>query len=140
MLSTRDVQAANVVLIKDTIAKTGYDLSSKQELAEEDVAKLSPDDAQLLAGEMNKWSVNHNRTDLLVPAFSTQQFSAAAAAVKKQVAAKAQANAERSELAVFEDEAAEGADAGALIEARAPQFWHFYWTLVVTARILLSWL
>lgn len=47
--------------------------------------------------------------------------------MKNKAAAKAQANAERSELVVFDDQ---GADAGALVEAREAQILNFFLHLV----------
>ncbi|KAK4501158.1 hypothetical protein PRZ48_006964 [Zasmidium cellare] len=75
-LAERDAQAANIDLIQDTIAKTGYDLESDDDknITHQEVARLSADDAQLLATELNTYSTNNNQTDLLIPAFSNQDF------------------------------------------------------------------
>ncbi|KAK4501160.1 hypothetical protein PRZ48_006966 [Zasmidium cellare] len=111
MLSSRDTQAANIMLIQDTIAKTGYDIHGAQNLTEQQLASLSGDDAQILAGELNKWSVNHDRKDLLIPAFGNKDFEDAAAGVRKE---------------------------GALVEARGVQLLHFFLTLFHTALVLLA--
>ncbi|KAF2163404.1 hypothetical protein M409DRAFT_57313 [Zasmidium cellare ATCC 36951] len=80
-LAQRNAETANIMLIQDQIAKTGYDLESDDEknITARELAKLSANDAQLLAAELNTYSTRNNQTELLIPAFSDQQFAAAAA-------------------------------------------------------------
>lgn len=73
-LFQRDVQAANMVLIKDIVATTGWDMETKEDLTQERIARLAPADAQLLAGEMNKYLINHGRQDTLIPEFTQEDF------------------------------------------------------------------
>ncbi|KAK4501159.1 hypothetical protein PRZ48_006965 [Zasmidium cellare] len=101
--SKRDVQAANMVLVQDIVAKTGCDMQNKDDLTEEDIAKLSPDDAVVLSGEINKAAMRSGREDMVIPAFTKEDFRAASEEVLKQAAAAKGAVAVRAE-ALDDDE------------------------------------
>lgn len=81
----RDVQAANMVLIKDLVATTGWDMKTREDLTQERIAKLAPADALLLSGEMNKYLRTHGRRDVLIPDFTQEDFESKQAPAGKDV-------------------------------------------------------
>lgn len=71
----RDTQKADFAVIEEILDKIGFDyLDSKQVMTKQDVAKLSPEDAQLLSSELNKYLKNHDHADAMIPAFSNEDF------------------------------------------------------------------